>query len=91
MLDPNEPPPAAEDAGVLRVNKVRRSIFLSEELEGALARLAEQRGMTTNDLISEILARAVADHEGGAGKLAEWPGESAMKWESGPGGGDQAR
>lgn len=58
MLDENEPAPEL-------ANKVRRSIFISEELEATLARLAEERGTTTNDLICEILARAVASQEKG--------------------------
>ena len=58
MLDENEPAPEL-------ANTVRRSIFISEELEAALARLAEERGTTTNDLICEILARAVASQARG--------------------------
>ena len=58
MLDENEPAPEL-------ANKVRRSIFISEELEAALARLAEERGTTTNDLIREILAQAVASQAKG--------------------------
>jgi predicted DNA-binding protein len=56
MLDENESPPEL-------ANKVRRSIFISEELEASLARLAEELGTTTNDLIREILARAVASKD----------------------------
>jgi hypothetical protein len=52
MVDENQGPARAEA-------KVRRSIFISEELESALARLAEERGTTTNDLISQILSEAV--------------------------------
>jgi hypothetical protein len=44
-------------------DNVRRSIFIPEDLEAALARLAEERGTTTNDLICDLLIRAVADSE----------------------------
>ena len=43
--------------------KVRRSIFIPQELEEALARMANERQTSPNDLISEILAAAVRDHE----------------------------
>jgi hypothetical protein len=56
MLDENDTPPEP-------VTKVRRSVFISQELEASLARLAEERGTTVNDLISEILTQGVADLE----------------------------
>jgi len=43
--------------------KVRRSIFIPQELEEALARMAKERQTSPNDLICEILAAAVGDHE----------------------------
>jgi predicted DNA-binding protein len=52
-------------------SKVRRSIFMSQDLEARLARLAEERGTTTNDLICEILTRGVADLEGTSDQQAE--------------------
>jgi hypothetical protein len=47
-------------------NKVRRSIFISQDLEASLARLAEEYGTTTNDLICDLLTRGVAEREGAA-------------------------
>jgi predicted DNA-binding protein len=46
--------------------KVRRSIFIPQELEEALARLASERQTSPNDLIREILAAAVKEHESAA-------------------------
>ena len=40
--------------------RVRRSIFLPEELETAISRLAVERGTSANDLICEILAERVS-------------------------------
>jgi len=45
---------------------VRRSIFLPEELEMALARMALERGTTVNELIRELLERAIAEDRGTA-------------------------
>jgi predicted DNA-binding protein len=56
MPDENVPSPEL-------ATKVRRSIFLSQELEASLARLAEERGTTTNALICEILTHGVASLE----------------------------
>jgi hypothetical protein len=53
-------------------DKVRRSIFIPQALEASLARLAEERGTTTNDLICDMLTQAVAD---------QWPAGA----DSGPG------
>lgn len=61
-----------EDAPISeRTDKVRRSIFLSQELEASLARLAEERGTTANDLICDILTRAVATAQGTTDEKAE--------------------
>jgi hypothetical protein len=46
--------------------KVRRSIFIPQELEAALARLANERETSANDLICEILAAAVKEYESAA-------------------------
>jgi hypothetical protein len=43
--------------------KVRRSIFLPEELEARLARLANERQTSPNDLICEILDAALASQD----------------------------
>jgi predicted HicB family RNase H-like nuclease len=40
---------------------VRRSIFLPEELELALARMAHERGTSVNELIRELLERAIKE------------------------------
>ena len=40
--------------------RVRRSIFLPQELETALSRLAAERETSANDLICEILAERVS-------------------------------
>jgi hypothetical protein len=64
MVDDNSTPPEP-------ASKVRRSIFISEELESALARLAAERGTTTNDLICQILTSAVASMEAAPGARSE--------------------
>ena len=64
MLDENAP--SAELA-----SKVRRSIFISQELEASLARLADERGTTTNELICDILNRGVASFEGTSDQRAQ--------------------
>jgi hypothetical protein len=43
---------------------VRRSIFLPEELEMALAKMALERGTSVNDLIRELLEQAIRDDKG---------------------------
>jgi hypothetical protein len=68
MVDTNESAPVEETPENLYANKVRRSIFIPEELEASLARLAEKRGTTTNDLICDILTHAVEGSEGTAGE-----------------------
>ena len=70
-LDENEPASVGEAPIGSQGNKVRRSIFISEELEASLARLAAERGTTTNDLICEILAQAVASREVISGEPSE--------------------
>ena len=45
-------------------SKVRRSIFLPEELEMALARMALDRGTSVNELIRELLERAIREEQG---------------------------
>jgi predicted HicB family RNase H-like nuclease len=40
---------------------VRRSIFLPEDLELALAKMALDRGTSVNELIRELLERAVKE------------------------------
>lgn len=43
---------------------VRRSVFLPEALETTLARLAQERGTSVNELIRELLQRAVDEERG---------------------------
>jgi predicted HicB family RNase H-like nuclease len=40
---------------------VRRSIFLPEEVELALAKMAHERGTSVNELIRELLERAIKE------------------------------
>jgi Ribbon-helix-helix protein, copG family len=40
---------------------VRRSIFLPEDLEMALAKLALERGTSVNELIRELLEQAIRE------------------------------
>jgi predicted HicB family RNase H-like nuclease len=43
---------------------VRRSIFLPEDLEMALAKMALERGTSVNELIRELLERAIKEDRG---------------------------
>ena len=43
--------------------KVRRTIFISQDLEVKLAKLASERDTSTNDLICELLTAGVEQHE----------------------------
>jgi hypothetical protein len=70
MVDEDAPTPVGEVPSSPQGDKVRRSIFIPQELESSLARLADERGTTTNDLICDILARAVASLEGTSGEQA---------------------
>ncbi|HEX8918609.1 MAG TPA: hypothetical protein VF898_08905 [Chloroflexota bacterium] len=49
-------------------SKVRRSIFLPEDLEMALAKMAVERGTSVNELIHELLERAVREDQGAAAR-----------------------
>ena len=44
-------------------HKIRRSIFLSPDLETRLAKLASERETSTNDLICQILDGALQERE----------------------------
>ena len=71
MLDENEPATVGETPSGPQAGKVRRSIFISDELEASLARLAAERGTTTNELICDILAHAVGSRTSTAGERGE--------------------
>lgn len=42
-------------------HRIRRSVFLPEEVEIALAKMAHERGTSVNELIRELLERAIRD------------------------------